>query len=174
MLAKLPVVGIAAGVGRFVVALFHTIGHLFAALFTKNKGHLAHSLKGCCEMGKGLIESLPIIGRLFGMSQLPSPLPLETHEYFASFFIVKLYNPKKIDAVDAVFAYYKAHPLLQIPEQGCMSQMALKGNKGPNALDQVTTTHFKAQITCCSVIQRVYSHTTTRMIDRAEALRIFG
>ena len=95
-LSRIPVIGIAAGITRMALAVIHTIGHLFAALLTWNKGHCYHTAKGCCEFLRGFIESLPIAGRLFAQ------------HYFnhGDWWIIKIYNPKDPDALDRHKEYW--------------------------------------------------------------------
>lgn len=85
--AWIPVLGIAAGIVRTAIATIHIIGHLFAALFTFDKGHLFHAAKGGCEFLRGLIEATPFIGREFAMSN-------------RQYWIIKIYNPDSPDGLD--------------------------------------------------------------------------
>lgn len=62
--SKVLFIGIAAGITRMVLAIFHIIGHLIASI-NGNKGHLYHAAAGGCEFLRGLIEATPIIGRIF-------------------------------------------------------------------------------------------------------------
>jgi hypothetical protein len=89
-LARIPVIGIAAGVTRMALSVIHTIGHLFAALVTCNKGHLFHGAKGACEFLRGFIEAIPIAGRVFANSYY-------TEGYW---WILKIYNPDAPDSLD--------------------------------------------------------------------------
>ncbi len=89
-LAKIPVIGIAAGVTRMALALIHTVGHLLAAVVTFDKGHLIHAAKGGCEFLRGFIEAIPIAGRYFA------------NNYYrdGEWWIIKIYNPDAPDSLD--------------------------------------------------------------------------
>ncbi len=95
-LAYVPVLGILAGVARIALGIIHVLGHLVAALFTLNgKGHLYHAAKGGCEIIRGLIEALPIIGNIVscihgGCGQSDR----------SSWWMIKMYNPDHPDGVD--------------------------------------------------------------------------
>lgn len=89
-LSRIWVVGVAAGVIRMALATIHTVGHLFMSLLTFNKGHLYHAAKGGCEFLRGLIESLPYVGRKFARSYVE-----EGH-----WWMIKIYNPNKPDHLD--------------------------------------------------------------------------
>jgi hypothetical protein len=64
-MAKVPILGMAAGVIRSALSVIHILGHLLAAFAKQEKGHVYHALKGGCEFIRGIIESIPIIGRIF-------------------------------------------------------------------------------------------------------------
>ncbi len=96
-LTQVPVVGIVAGVARVALGVIHTIGHLLAALFTLKKGHLFHAAKGACEILRGIIESIPIIGRIFANLCNAS---YDADEGNRSWWIIKIYNPEKPDGLD--------------------------------------------------------------------------
>lgn len=89
-LSRVWVVGIAAGVIRMALAIIHTTGHLFAALFTFDKGHLFHAAKGGCEFLRGFIESIPVIGRKFAQYYVNDGM----------WWMIKIYNPNKPDGLD--------------------------------------------------------------------------
>lgn len=89
-LSKIWVIGIAAGVIRMALAAIHIVGHLFAALFTLDKGHLYHAAKGGCEFLRGFIESLPFIGRMFAQGYVQNGI----------WWMIKIYNPDKPDSLD--------------------------------------------------------------------------
>lgn len=109
-LTTYPIIGIAAGVSRCALAIIHIVGHLFAALLFKDKGHLAHAIKGCFEFCRGIIEALPIVGRIFSIAMNPTgSLPSYLFhgcpgcrgiEECYSFFLIKISNPNKIDNID--------------------------------------------------------------------------
>ncbi len=88
--ASIPVLGIAAGITRMALSVIHTIGHLFAALVTWDKGHLFHAAKGGCEFLRGFIESIPIAGRLF----------VNHYDEGGLWWIIKIYNPDHPDSLD--------------------------------------------------------------------------
>lgn len=87
------------GITRIVVAVFHIIGHLFAALITQDKGHLYHAAKGGCEALRGLIEMIPIIGNLFSAFYSVSCL---SYGNSRSWWMIKIYNPDRPDVIDRV------------------------------------------------------------------------
>lgn len=89
-LTTIIVIGIAAGIARMALAIIHSIGHLFAALITWNKGHLIHAAKGGCEFLRGFIEAIPFLGRVFSL-------------YYNSkgyWWMIKIYNPNHPDSLD--------------------------------------------------------------------------
>lgn len=89
-LSRIPIIGIAAGVSRMALAVFHILSHLFCALITFDKGYCFHAAKGCCEFLKGFIEAIPVAGRLFA------------NHYVANgeWWIIKIYNPDHPDTLD--------------------------------------------------------------------------
>lgn len=102
--ARIPVIGILAGIARMALAIIHTIGHLFAAAFTLEKGHLYHALKGCCEFIRGMIEATPIVGRVFSYyySSPSKAQQADNQENIRSWWIIKMYNPHNPDPLDRV------------------------------------------------------------------------
>lgn len=88
--AMIPVVGIAAGIVRMAFAIIHIVGHLFAALFTLNKGHCFHAAKGGCEFLRGFIEAIPFAGRMFA----------QQYYRHGEWWIIKIYNPDSPDTLD--------------------------------------------------------------------------
>lgn len=102
-LVKNPVLGNFAGIARIALGIIHTIGHLFAFLFSFNRGHLFHSLKGICEIVRGVIETIPIVGQLFSYRLMP--------EFDgSSWWLIKIYNPMNLDGLDIVRHYWLAIP----------------------------------------------------------------
>jgi hypothetical protein len=99
-LTKIPFVGIIAGVARVGLGIIHTIGHLFAALFTLQKGHLFHASKGTCEILRGIIETVPIIGRIFANFYNSTPVYDPYGEGGRAWWMIKIYNPKNPDGLD--------------------------------------------------------------------------
>lgn len=125
--ATYPVVGMAAGVARCGLAIIHTVGHLFAALITWNPDHLPHVVKGCAEFGRGIIESIPIIGRIFAIA-MTSAGPIPSWFVFGcpccrglkelySFFLIKIYDPNNLDGIDRA-----------VINQGFVTEQALKNH----------------------------------------------
>ena len=101
--ARMPVVGILAGIARMALAIIHTVGHLFAAAATLEKGHLYHALKGCCEFVRGMIEAIPIVGRVFSYYySSPKVSQADSQENIRSWWIIKMYHPKHPDPLDMV------------------------------------------------------------------------
>jgi hypothetical protein len=98
-LVKIPFVGIVAGVARVALGLIHTVGHLLAALLTCKKGHLFHASKGTCEILRGIIEAIPIIGRIFA-NAYDSTAMYDFGEGGRSWWMIKIYNPEKPDGLD--------------------------------------------------------------------------
>ncbi len=93
LLALYPIVGIAAGVLRMILATIHCIGHLLLAAFLKhNKGHLYHAAKGGCEFLRGFIEALPIAGRIFSWYYCQNK---------GYWWMIKIYNPQNPDYLDS-------------------------------------------------------------------------
>lgn len=94
-LTPFPIIGIAAGVTRVALAIIHIIGHLLAALFLLKKGHLYHAAKGVCEIFRGVIETIPLVGRLFSLCYV-CPCVGSTR----SWWMIKIYNPQAPDGLD--------------------------------------------------------------------------
>ena len=110
-LAKLPFIGIVAGVSRMALAVIHSIGHGVAYLITKDKGHLYHAAKGGCEFLRGLIEALPIIGRIFANLYAPKAIHYSKYEMLdwdnntslggdRTWWMIKMYDPNSPDNLD--------------------------------------------------------------------------
>lgn len=89
-LSTYDVIGILAGLSRMALAIIHSIGHLFAALFTWNKGHCMHAAKGACEFLRGSIEAIPFLGRSFA----------KRYYYEGEWWMIKIYNPNCPDTLD--------------------------------------------------------------------------
>lgn len=97
-LAAVALVGIAAGIIRMALAVIHSLGHLFAALITWNKGHLIHAAKGGCEFLRGFIEAIPFVGRIFS-----------NHYYYDGYWwMIKIYNPNHLDSLDRLADNWKS------------------------------------------------------------------
>lgn len=99
-LAAVPVVGILAGGIRIALAIIHILGHSLAALVLWDRGHLPHVIKGGAELVRGVIEVIPVIGRLFSWVY-DAQEPWIGHncgmhnEWQHTFFLVKIYVPSK-------------------------------------------------------------------------------
>ena len=91
--AKIPLIGSLAGITRVVLAVIHILGHLLAYIIPGREGNLFHAAKGACEILRGCIETIPIIGSIFAY--------LYTFPRCGarSWWMIKIYNPKKIDAL---------------------------------------------------------------------------
>ena len=101
-LANVPILGRIAGVVRMVLALIHTVGHSFAAIFISSE-HLKHVAKGGAEFLRGMIESIPIIGEIFSWCYNPNiikGLLNPKHEPTWNFFLIKIVNPQAPDLID--------------------------------------------------------------------------
>lgn len=105
---KIPVIGIVGGLARVALGIIHTVGHLFLALVTRKKGHLFHAAKGGCEILRGLIEAMPGLGRLFAYKYNPSYASRRLGT--RSWWIIKIYNPKKPDGLDQWMDNWKHYP----------------------------------------------------------------
>ncbi len=111
-LVCLPFIGIVAGITRVALGIIHTTGHLFAALVTLKKGHLAHAAKGACETLRGIIESIPIVGRIFSHTNFIFD-PIKVHSGISfehSWWMIKIYNPQKPDGLDEIMGYWSSFP----------------------------------------------------------------
>lgn len=104
---RIPVVGIVAGVARVALGAIHAVGHLFAALITQNKGHLWHAAKGGCEMLRGIIEAIPVVGRIFANT---FSAPDRCGSPDRSCWMIKMYNPEKPDGLDSFMHNWKTFP----------------------------------------------------------------
>ena len=89
-LSRIPIIGIAAGVARMALAVFHVLSHLFCALITFDKGYCYHAAKGGCEFLRGFIEAIPVVGRVFANHYVPN----------GEWWIIKIYNPDHPDTLD--------------------------------------------------------------------------
>lgn len=109
--SKKPLLGIAAGIARMVLAVFHIIGHLIASL-NGNRGHLYHAAAGGCEFLRGLIEAIPVIGRIFANLYLPPSIEYRenmTAEDFIggrSWWMIKMYCTQAPDHFDCRISIY--------------------------------------------------------------------
>lgn len=110
--ARIPLIGIIAGLARKTLALIHIAGHLACAVATLEKGHLFHALKGGCEFVRGHIESLFLIGRIFSwvFSTPPNYWNKEHYTGSQSWWIVKIFNPNSPDDLDRYNQYWKGLP----------------------------------------------------------------
>lgn len=110
-LAKIPVLGVAAGVARIALGIIHAIGHLIAALITLQNGHLYHACKGLCEILRGSIESIPVIGNLFAIKyhDIPS-CQCGCCSPCYSWWMIKIYNPQIPDDLDKYISDWEKCP----------------------------------------------------------------
>lgn len=103
-LSRIPVMGIFMGIARIALAIIHSLGHLFIFCVRPTKGHLFHAAKGACELLRGIIEAMPLIGRIFASIYNPTGCgraKLDAdHESGRTWWILKIYNPRKPDPVD--------------------------------------------------------------------------
>src|ERR1700722_12281013 len=61
----IPIVSTITGGGRALLGIVHAIGYLACAIFAKNQGaHLQEAWFGAKNIGRGLIEAIPIIGNI--------------------------------------------------------------------------------------------------------------
>lgn len=64
-LGYLPLISTVSATGRILLGLVHTIVHLVCAIFTKNRqNHLQEVILGGKNIGRGLVEVLPLIGNI--------------------------------------------------------------------------------------------------------------
>ncbi len=111
--ARYPLLGMAAGFIRVMVAIAHIAFHAFMMLMTQDRGHMFHMWKGCAELLRGCIEMTPVLGRIFAMSYEPPRkiTPEEAVKWaISSIFLVKIINPNSFDAVD-VALMLKGNPI---------------------------------------------------------------
>jgi hypothetical protein len=103
-LAAIPLLGPLAGILRVALAIIHMIGHTVAALIFWNTGHFCHVAKGGTELLRGVIEMIPIVGRLFAWfydARAPLiPTSQSSTKYSYSWFILKISNPFLCDEID--------------------------------------------------------------------------
>jgi hypothetical protein len=101
--AAVPFLGIIVGVARIALAILHIIGHLLATAIFSDRGHLFHAAKGGAELLRGIIEALPIVGRLFVWyhdTRIRTCFAFSSRTISYSCFIVKIYNPENPDPID--------------------------------------------------------------------------
>ncbi len=95
-LSTVPFIGILAAIARVAFACIHIAIHSAQALIFQEKGHLYHAAKGVCEIYRGLVDAIPVIGRIYSMCKYSHTGP----EYSTHWTIMKIYNPSKPDLVD--------------------------------------------------------------------------
>lgn len=108
-LVRIPFIGIVAGLARIALGIIHTVGHLVGALLTFKKGHLFHAAKGSCEILRGVIETIPVIGRIFAYS-FSSTAEFDFGHGGRSWWMIKIYNPQKPDGLDQFMNWWKEYP----------------------------------------------------------------
>ncbi len=102
-LARIPLLGLVAGIVRIALGVIHILGHLLAAPFAREQGNLGHAAKGGCEILRGVIESIPIIGRIFANTYSPDPHTAKSRlgiSCSGNYFIMKIYNASRPDTLD--------------------------------------------------------------------------
>lgn len=114
----IPVIGHLGALLRIVLSILHMIGHSLAAVIFRDSGHLAHVAKGGAELLRGIIEFIPIGGRIFvwgydtrdcSTGLVPQYFKVEVGRYF----LIKIYNPNEPDRVDQYLTRKGRHPLMQ-------------------------------------------------------------
>lgn len=95
---KILILGSLGGIVRVALAIFHSIGHGIAYIVTGKKGHKYHAIAGLCHLLRGIIETLPIIGQIFAN--------LYGKRDERSWWMIKMYNPKKPDNFDIGLEQY--------------------------------------------------------------------
>lgn len=100
-LASKPFIGILGGIIRVALAAFHILVHTLSLIFTFDFRHFMHIAKGGCELLKGIIQSIPIIGHWFSHSWL--------HEWKGAWWMIKIYNPNKPDSLDEYSRNFDPH-----------------------------------------------------------------
>jgi hypothetical protein len=93
-LSQIPFVGILAGIARIALGIIHTLGHLLTYLIEQDRGHLYHAAKGGCEILRGGIEAIPLIGRIFAWAFMA---PFKD---IRCWWMLKMYNPDSPDGLD--------------------------------------------------------------------------
>lgn len=63
-LGYIPVISTISGIGRSLMGLIYTITHLVLAIFKKDKDHLREVVLGAKNIGRGLVEAIPVIGNV--------------------------------------------------------------------------------------------------------------
>lgn len=102
-LARIPLLGIVAGIGRIALGVIHILGHLLAAPFAREQGNLGHAAKGGCEIVRGGIESIPIIGRIFVNTYSPDSHTAKSIGRIScsgNYFMMNIYNASRPDTLD--------------------------------------------------------------------------
>lgn len=93
-LSQIPFIGILAGLGRIALGIIHSVGHLLAYFGNMDKGHIYHAAKGGCEILRGSLEAIPILGRIFSWLYMA---PLSNGRCW---WMIKMYNPSSPDGLD--------------------------------------------------------------------------
>lgn len=109
-IVKIPFLGIVGGIVRVALGIIHTLGHLTLAVIKQDKGHIFHASKGLCEVLRGLIESVPLIGRIFANFYNSAPINDPFHEGSRTWWMIKIYNPQKPDGLDVWMNYWHPFP----------------------------------------------------------------
>jgi hypothetical protein len=105
-LAAVPILGYLAAVARIALSLIHIMGHTFAACVFRDRGHFCHVAKGGAELLRGIVEILPVFGRIFSWAydaKQPSCHRCDAQGVKKiSCFLIKIRNPDKLDKIDHV------------------------------------------------------------------------
>lgn len=64
ILGYIPVVSTVTGLARALLGIVHIIVHLTCSIFNNRDHHLAEAKLGLKNIGRGLVEALPIIGNI--------------------------------------------------------------------------------------------------------------
>lgn len=113
----IPIVGhLGAGI-RIALAIIHITGHTFAALIFLDSGHLCHVAKGGAELLRGIIEMIPLAGRIFvwiyDSRDCGCGGPYYSRVEVGRYFLVKIYNPTQPDQIDQYLSQKGRHPFMQ-------------------------------------------------------------
>lgn len=92
-----------AGIARIALGVIHILGHLLAVPFAIKQVNLAHAAKGGCEIVRGVIESIPIMGRIFVNTYSPDPHTAKSIGRIScsgNYFMMNIYNASRPDTLD--------------------------------------------------------------------------
>ncbi len=107
-ISKAPFIGILAAITRIALAIVHIIVHSIQGLVSQEKGHFYHAAKGVCEIYRGLIDAIPIFGRIYSVCKYSSISgDTDNRGILDHWTIMKIYNPNKPDLVDEVNNFWR-------------------------------------------------------------------